>query len=66
MDTNFPIKVVCPECQAAVSAKCTEMQKPLDPSGYKAAYSGERFVDWFHFARIEKANEEGIYGKETA
>jgi hypothetical protein len=51
-DTNFPLKVVCPECRAAIYAKCQEKHFSLGGS--------TRNVDWFHFARIEKAKAEGF------
>jgi len=62
-ESDFPLKVVCPECNAAVTAKCHEFTKPLTPDGYRPFITGFRFVDWFHFARIEKAKEEG-YGND--
>lgn len=41
-----PFEVVCPECHAAVGAKCTE--RKLD---------GKSAVGWMHFARIDKAKD---------
>jgi hypothetical protein len=55
MNTNFPLKVVCPKCRAAVSAKCTE--KKLD---------GSSWVNYFHFERIEKAKAEGFDAEKSA
>ncbi len=52
MDSNFPLKVICPVCFAAVGAKCTEKAFSLG--------SSTRFVDWFHFERIDKAKFEPI------
>jgi hypothetical protein len=66
MNTNFPLKVVCPKCQAAVSAKCTDRDQPLDPQGFAALKGGHSWVDWFHFERIEKAKEAGFNAEETA
>jgi hypothetical protein len=60
MDTNFPLKVVCPECCAAITAKCHVSTKPRDPHGYAPLVDDWRTVDWFHFARIEKAEEMGF------
>jgi len=51
IESDFPKKVVCPDCRAAIGAKCTE---PFFSIG-----SSTRFVDWFHFSRIEKATGEG-------
>jgi hypothetical protein len=56
-ESNFPLKVVCPECCAAITAKCTHCPPHV------VKWIGEKFVDWFHFARIEKAKEEG-YGND--
>lgn len=50
MDSNFPLKVACPACFAAIGAKCTE---PHWSRG-----SSRRFVDWFHFERTGKAKEQ--------
>lgn len=47
-----PIDVVCPKCHAAIGAKCTE--KKLD---------GSKFVEYVHFARIDKAKE--LNGKDN-
>lgn len=43
-EDNFPLLVSCPECQAAVTASCTEPIK-----------DGFRFVNHFHGSRIEAA-----------
>jgi hypothetical protein len=51
--TDFPLMVICPDCCASVTAKCT--QKKMD---------GFEFVQWFHFSRIQKAREMG-YGDES-
>ena len=51
--SDFPLMVVCPECCAAINAKCTHCPPHV------VKWIGEKFVDWFHFARIEKAKEEG-------
>ena len=50
--TDFPLKVVCPDCHAAITAKCT--QRKLD---------GFEFVNWFHFSRIQKARDLGFGGE---
>jgi hypothetical protein len=50
-----PLKVICPKCSAAVSAKCTE--KKLD---------GSNWVNYFHFERIEKAKAEGFDAEKSA
>jgi hypothetical protein len=52
IDSNFPLMVVCPECYAAIGAKCTERSEHI------AWFYGEKFVDWFHFQRIYKAKAE--------
>jgi len=64
MNTNFPMKVVCPKCHAAVSARCTQHDQPLDPKGFTALKSTHSWIDWFHFERIEKAKSEGFDAKE--
>jgi hypothetical protein len=65
MNTNFPLKVVCPTCRAAIGAKCLHSEVPLDPFGFSAHNHNVRWVDWFHFERIEKAKAEGFNAEET-
>ena len=51
-ESNFPLKVICPECRAAIGAKCTESKFSL--GGTKTP------VDWFHFARTDNATLNGL------
>ena len=60
IDTNFPLKVVCPDCNAAITVRCKERIKPRNPDGTNPFAPYERFVDWFHFSRIEKAKLLGF------
>lgn len=50
--SDFPLKVPCPKCNAAVGAKCSETKFSLG--------SSTRPVDWFHFSRIDRATLNGF------
>lgn len=52
IDSNFPLKVICPECRVAIGARCTESKFSLG--------SAKQSVDWFHFARIDNATLNGL------
>lgn len=47
LSRQLPLNVVCPQCLAAVSAKCTEPKR--------AGMGGFQFVNWFHQERIVAA-----------
>jgi hypothetical protein len=51
-DSNYPLKVPCPDCNAAIGAKCTEAKFALG--------STRTNVDWFHFSRIDRAILNGM------
>ena len=59
-DTDFPINVVCPECCAAVTAKCHHNKLPLLFNGNRQMKDETIFVNWFHFSRVELAKEKGF------
>ena len=52
INTNFPLKVICPHCKAAIGAKC-RIEK------YSLGSTGEQ-VRWFHFARTDNAILNGF------
>lgn len=56
-DTNFPLKVACPECQSAIGNRCKYNSKPLDMNGFTATHNETIYVDWFHFSRVGLAKE---------
>jgi hypothetical protein len=55
--TDFPLKVVCPECHSAIGNRCSYNSRPLDKNGFIATHNETIYVAWFHFSRVELAKE---------